>query len=173
MYKKLPHFSQIGQYQFITFRTKESIDSYVKKIYDTQNLSLRKQEYLADVYLDSSKQGAYLFGEALECLVWVLYEYEKRMLYKIVSFAIMPNHVHLLIEQKTDLQRIIKTIKAVSSKKINALLGKDGTFWSEYYFDKAIRDEKHMNTVQQYILDNPIKANLEDARQRVYSKWPE
>ena len=92
-------------------------------------------------------------------------------MYEVDAIAIMPNHVHLLIKQKEDLAKIMKYIKAKSAIELNKSLGKTGKFWQSDYFDKVIRDEKHYRLVYEYILNNPVKVGLEDAKKRVYLKY--
>jgi putative transposase len=153
--------------QFITFRTKESVDSFVAKIY-SQNLEKSKEEYLIDKYLDSSKSGAYFYGEVTEIM-------KKRLLlkegdlYKTHAFSIMPNHVHLLILQIESLSKIVKYVKGGTAFEINRELGRSGAFWHKNYFDKAIRDDEHYEKVYRYILENP--RNLEDREERVFGIW--
>ena len=47
----LPHLDMEGNYQFITFRTQESLDVYLKKLY---GLSVKEKikHYMIDDYLD-------------------------------------------------------------------------------------------------------------------------
>lgn len=40
----------------------------------------------------------------------------------------------------------------------------NGKIWHRNYYEKIIRDEKHLNNVRQYIRDNPIKWELDLAR---------
>ena len=56
-YKHLPHIDIKGSYQFITFRTKESLDAYLKSLYRSNDVEKIKQ-YKMDQYLDSSQNGA-------------------------------------------------------------------------------------------------------------------
>jgi len=80
----------------------------------------------------------------------------------------MPNHVHILFKEKRELSACMRILKGGSSYKINRLLNKKGNFWTKEYYDKFIRDEKHFEIVYNYIKNNPIKANLHDARERFY-----
>jgi REP element-mobilizing transposase RayT len=170
-YKRLNHHNDIGQYQFITFRTKDSIDPYIKGIYSQEKLTTAKKEYLIDQYQDNSSTGAYLYGEAIGIFRDVLFSYEAKGDYSLESFAIMPNHIHVLLRQDSSLSDITKSIKASSSFKINRHLNRSGALWSKYYFDTAIRDEKHFDVVCEYVLNNPIKAGLRDSHSRVWSKY--
>ena len=156
-----------GYYQFITFRTHESINSYVQKIQNSNDTEKIKQ-YKIDTYLDSSKTGAYLNNEAIDILLEVIL-FEDENLYDVEILCIMPNHVHILLKQNADLNEIMKYIKGKSAVELNRYLGKTGKFWAAGYFDKAIRNDKHFSVVYNYIKNNPLKAGLEDGR--VFGKY--
>jgi len=55
-----------------------------------------------------------------------------------------------------------------TAKEANKVLGRDGTFWEEDYFDRYIRDEDHYRRVVRYIEKNPVKAGLVD----LATEWP-
>lgn len=162
MYKKLPHLCLENHYQFITFRTYDSLDFYARTILE-KDITIHKKEQELDIYLDNSKSGAYLYGKAIELLKDIIFE-KNHIMYEIVIFTIMPNHVHLLIKQLDKIANIVKHIKGKSSFVLNKHLKKSGRFWHINYFDKAIREEKHFAKVYQYIENNPIKAELNDNR---------
>ena len=88
--------------------------------------------------------------------------------YQLCAVSIMPNHVHLLIQQKQELSIIMQKIKGFLAFQVNKLLSRKGHFWEKTYFDKAIRDERHFNIVYEYIKNNASKANLKDAHLRFY-----
>ena len=167
--RHLPHIDLIDHYQFVTFRTYESIDHFLKRISE-ENISTSLKQYKADQYLDKSLHGAYLNGEVLQWLKAFLIE-QNGTLYDLVALSIMPNHVHLLFKQKEPIDVTIKKIKAISAIAINKMLGKHGTFWEKGYFDKGIRDQKHFDTVYRYIAYNAVKADLADATDRFYSMY--
>jgi len=151
----LPHIDIKGYYQFITFRTFDSLDDYLQKIYNSDVANKQKQ-YHIDKYLDSSKNGSYLNGFVLKYLSDFLKEQDKE-LYQLIAFCIMPNHVHLLFKPFKELSKIMQKIKGVTAKNINIMLNKKGKFWASDYYDKAIRDEKHFYTTYEYIKNNPLK----------------
>ena len=160
-YTHLPHVNIDGYYQFITFRTFDSVDEYVKKISSTNQPNQTKQQQIDD-YLDSSTNGAYLNGKILE----FLYEFLKSkdgVLCELVAFAIMNNHVHLLIKPLESLSKIVQSIKGGSAKIINEMIGKSGKFWADDYYDKVVRDEKHFAVVYEYIKNNPLKIGEAEA----------
>jgi REP element-mobilizing transposase RayT len=162
MHKKLPHISLENYFQFITFRTYESFDLYATKI-ATLDIDRKKKEYLLDAYLDNSKVGAYFFDENIELMKEIIYE-KNNILYEIEIFVIMPNHIHLLLKQIADLKEILKYIKGKSAIEFNKKFNRKGKFWHNNYYDRVIRNEKHFLLVYEYIKNNPIKANLVDAK---------
>ena len=168
-YKKLPHIDTPEHYQFVTIRTHDSLDSYLKKL-ESLDLSNAKKQMQIDSYLDTSSTGRYLQGDVLEYFRNFLLSSDKT-LFELVTFAIMPNHLHILFYQKNNLSKTIKILKGSSASQINKILNKKGKFWASGYYDKAIRNEKHFEIVHNYIQNNPLKANLKDADIRLYSKY--
>jgi len=149
----LPHIDIEGHYQFITFRTQDSSDQYLKKLAQ-QRLPNSKRQLAIDEYLDQSQSGAYLKGDILISLKHFI-ELKDTVLYELIAFCIMPNHVHVLIKPLDSLSRVMQQLKGGSAKLINDLMGRKGRFWAVDYYDKLIRDEKHFAVVYQYIINNP------------------
>ena len=50
--------------------------------------------------------------------------------------------------------------KSFTAHAANILIGRTGRFWQPEYFDRAIRDERHLGNALQYIDENPVKAGL-------------
>ena len=81
--------------------------------------------------------------------------------YMLLCWCIMPNHVHVLIRTLGyPLDKIVKSWKSYSAREINKISGMRGSLWHREYFDRYIRDEKHLNEVSEYIQMNPVKAGL-------------
>jgi len=82
--------------------------------------------------------------------------------YRLLAWVVMPNHVHVLIETFPghSLSAILHAWKSYTAKVANGLLGRQGPFWHPEYFDRAIRDERHLLAAIKYIHDNPVKAGL-------------
>lgn len=155
-YTHLPHIDLKGYYQFVTFRTFESVDEFVRKWDFSPAMSNKEKQQKIDEYLDISINGAYLKDDVLKYLFDFLISNDKKV-YELVAFCIMNNHVHILFKPLESLSKVMQMIKGVSAKKINELLGKNGRFWADDYYDKAIRDEKHFSVVYEYIKNNPLK----------------
>ncbi len=168
-HRKLPHIDIPQHYQFVTFRTHDSLDAYLQKLYDLP-MDNPKKQLAADEYLDRSAQGAYLYGECIEAFYEVLAAKEG-MLYETIACAVMPNHVHLLWRQIEPLPEAVKYIKAASAVRLNRMLEKTGRFWAREYYDRALRNDAHFETVYRYVVNNPLKAGLTDAEARVYALY--
>ena len=108
-------------------------------------------------YLD--KGNGECFFNNLECrniVAQALLHFDN-VRYKIVSYVIMPNHVHVVLMPYGEwmVQDIIKSIKHYSALRINRLLGRVGQVWQKESFDRIIRDEQHYKNILKYIYNNP------------------
>jgi len=167
-YSHLPHIDSIGTYQFITFRTKESLDFYLKKLHSSNEAEKIKQ-YKMDKYLDSSQNGTLLYGVILEKIREYYLDYDKNV-FEVEALSIMPNHIHVLLKQNDNISNVMRVLKGGAGHIVNKTLGRKGAVWSRDYYDKAIRDEKHFWIVYEYIKYNAMKANSDDAQSRFYGK---
>ena len=166
MKKQLYHYNRINTYQFVTFRTKASIDEYLLRMYES-DLSESKKQYKIDQYLDKSNCGRLLNDGVIDLVI----EYCKEispMFFDLIALSVMPNHLHLLFIQKKDMGELMQKLKGGLAFKINKHLGLKGGFWERDYFDKAIRDERHFQLTYEYIKNNALKASLHDADRRFY-----
>ncbi|ABK90249.1 transposase [Francisella tularensis subsp. novicida] len=165
--QNLPHIDAINSYQFVTFRTKDSIDSFVLNL-QSQNIPNNTKQASIDSYLDNSPKGAYLNNHILDSLYRYLVNLDNRI-YELIAFSIMPNHVHILFKQTQPIAKTMQQIKGGSAKLINDILNRKDSLWCSDYFDRAIRDEKHFETTYNYIKNNALKARLQDHHKRFYS----
>jgi REP element-mobilizing transposase RayT len=168
-YQHLPHIDGPGSYQFITFRTKESLDVYLKQLYRSSEPEKIKQ-YKMDQYLDRSQNGTLLYGDILKEVKAYYLGYDKTV-FELEAVSIMPNHIHVLIRQNSDLSNVIRVLKGGAAHIVNKVLGSKGAVWSRDYYDKIIRDEKYYRIVYEYIKYNALKAGLDDANDRFYGRY--
>ena len=88
--------------------------------------------------------------------------------YTLIAWCIMPNHVHTLIKPIAPLAGIVQSWKSFTGRWAmarNAELGlgvprDQKSFWMREYWDRYMRDGKHLRRVIDYIHQNPVKANL-------------
>ncbi|HEY2460387.1 MAG TPA: transposase [Candidatus Acidoferrum sp.] len=80
---------------------------------------------------------------------------------KVHAFAVMPNHVHLLLEPRIELSRIMKMVKGSTARSANKILERSGKyFWQDESFDHWIRNSAEFERVKMYVERNPVKAGL-------------
>jgi hypothetical protein len=55
--------------------------------------------------------------------------------------------VHALFVQNAEwpLEKLLRSWKSFTSRRINSLLGREGSLWQRDYFDRLVRDEKHFS----------------------------
>ena len=93
---------------------------------------------------------------------------------KLDAFVIMPDHVHGIIEidnsvfdietgqrpvstkKRHGLSQFVGSLNSYSAKKINILRNTIGaTVWQSRFYDSIIRDENSLDSIRNYITDNP------------------
>ena len=83
--------------------------------------------------------------------------------YVLYCFCIMPNHFHIIFrhfENARDIDKIMQSVKGYSAIKINETLNRKGALWQSESYDHIIRDEDELYRAMNYVMMNPVKANL-------------
>ncbi len=86
--------------------------------------------------------------------------------YRLLAWCIMPNHVHVLIEPLDRLAKIVQSWKSFTGRWAlarNEELGlaiPGDRFWMREYWDRYVRDQRHLDAVIAYIHRNPLAAGL-------------
>ena len=86
-------------------------------------------------------------------------------------YVFMPNHFHGLVtfvdllsphdtKPARTLSQVVRTFKALTSRYVHAA-GISDFRWQQKYWDSIIWDEKHLDVVRQYIVNNPAKWSLD------------
>jgi putative transposase len=78
---------------------------------------------------------------------------------RIYAYVLMPEHVHLLINEPPSivLAQFLKAVKQITSRKLKAQREK---FWEQRYFDSNVHGEEARSNVIRYIHRNPVKRGL-------------
>ncbi len=78
----------------------------------------------------------------------------------VIDHIVMPNHVHMLIEVKTNntrqLSSFVGMVKRLSSMMAHRA-GFAGQLWQRSFHDHIVRDERDLTRIREYIQDNPRK----------------
>lgn len=159
-----PHFDKSEIIQTITFRLVDSLPQEVLKRLE-QDLKYKNSNANREYIEECLNKG---YGECLlkrkECaeIVENLLLSGNNLNYETISWIIMPNHVHAIIKMKqgNSLSNIVKIWKGRSAFEINKMLGHRGSFWQRDYFDRYIRNERHLLAAIDYVHMNPVKAGL-------------
>ena len=82
--------------------------------------------------------------------------------YVLHAYAVMPNHVHLLVQFPSDsgMKSQCESWKRFTATKINKVLARTGYFWQGESFDHLVRSEEQYAHLLDYIAGNPRKAGL-------------
>ena len=81
--------------------------------------------------------------------------------YRLHAFVVIPNHGHLLITPTLPLLKITKSLKGITARRGNAVLGLIGRpFWQEESYDHEVRREGGFERIRAYIENNPVRAGL-------------
>ena len=78
---------------------------------------------------------------------------------RIYAYVLMPNHVHLLINEPPSilLDQFLKSFKQAASRKLK---GDRKRFWQARYYDANIGGEDARQEIIRYIHRNPVKRGL-------------
>ncbi len=162
----LPHFDGGEIIQFITYRLADSLPQNViedlKLKLERNSISEIEYHRKIDKYLDNGFGCGYLKDRRIAAVI------EENLLkfngdrYKLFSWVIMPNHVHVLLRpmENMTLSDIMHSMKSYTANRANKVLKRTGKFWSSEYFDRYMRDYDHFEKTVAYIHNNPVKAGL-------------
>jgi putative transposase len=128
-----------------------------------QNAEIRKMVGLRiDQDLDLGYGACHLrIAEAADAVIENLHHFDTK-LYDLLVWCVMPNHVHVIVRlfRRNDLGRMIHSWKSYTSKRVNTIVGREGTLWEREYFDRTIRGAEDFVDTRAYVLNNPAKAGL-------------
>ena len=185
----LPHWQQGDAFIFATWRLADSIpeaklsewmelrDAWMKRHPKPWDATA-EQEYHTrfsrklDEWLDEGCGACVLKDPENAAIVSGALQHFDGDQYELNAFVVMPNHVHILFRpsEKHKLEDIIKLWKGFSAREINKVLGTRGTLWQSDYWDRLIRNERHLFKCREYIRQNPEKAKLREGEFVLFEK---
>lgn len=133
-----------------TLATIEGQESCIDNLYDTAVVKLTK------------------YGLAVDKIIKELPEKYSNI--SIHNYVIMPNHLHLIIQQKngrespcptTNITNIMGYFKYQTTKLINEGNNNIIKIWQRSFYDHIIRNEKDFLRIVSYIKTNPLKWQLD------------
>jgi len=124
----------------------------------------------AEEFLDRGSGACLMRDPRIADLVAKALAYFDEVRYLLFAWTVMPNHVHVVFNAYEPIDTILHSWKSFTSKRANQLLGREGKFWQDDYFDRTIRNPEEFARTIRYVLENPTKANLTNWQWvRVYS----
>jgi putative DNA methylase len=165
----LPHIYVIGAPLFVTFRLHGSIPP--GRHFNDRRLTPGQQFVCFDQLLDRGSCGPlYLQMPAIAEIVVSAIRRGAVSDYALHAWVVMPNHVHLLITVLSDVSKVLQRLKGVSAMEANQNLGLRGKpFWQRESYDRLVRDDAESRRVENYIVQNPVKAGLAQSSEKY--KW--
>lgn len=156
----LPHFDSPETVQHIVFRLADAFPGPVMDRLDRMPAADRLDGIEAALLVGHGERllaDARLGGLIEDALLH--FDVER---YRLLAWCVMPTHVHALAEQVEGhrLSSVVQTWKSFTGKAANAALGRRGTFWAREYYDRFMRNERHLEATRAYIESNPVKAGL-------------
>jgi REP element-mobilizing transposase RayT len=160
--RRLPHFDSSGQTIFLTWRLHGSLPR--NRPFRGGKLASGESFVALDRLLDEARTGPlylrqpHVANQVVEALFYnatILHHYD------LHAFVVMPNHVHLLLTAAVPLPVLTKSIKGITAKRANSLLGLTGKpFWQEESYDHVVRSAESFAKIQHYIECNPVRGGL-------------
>lgn len=86
---------------------------------------------------------------------------KNRQWYYLLSFVIMPDHMHLIIiPRDKDISESMKSIKGFSARQINEIFKRRGSIWQRGFYDYILDSEEKVLSRIKYIEDNPVRKGI-------------
>jgi putative transposase len=155
--RHLPHWQPDGVEFFVTWRLHGSLP-VCKTVNDGRSF------VEMDRRLDLATDGPRWMDQPAiaDCIVETLLKAERPWdLCRLTAWAVMPNHVHVLLFPFEALSQVLLVLKSASARAANRALGRGGQrFWQEESFDRWVRNSHERDRIIHYIESNPVKAGL-------------
>ncbi len=197
--QNLPHLYDIIQPIFITYRLKFTLPKSIlhelsikknewQKVYQTLSEHEKKNQQNIKDYtffcsfdelISKSQEVPQLLHRSdITDIIANAFRYFDNQHYELLSYCIMPNHVHVLILPiiKPDvpvvsLAHINYSWKRYTANQINKILNRTGSLWQQESYDHLIKNDNEFYHTLEYIIENPVKAGLVQHWNEWYGTW--
>jgi len=161
--RRLPHIYAIGQPLFVTFRLYGILPT--GREFPRESMTSGQAFVAMDRLLDTARFGPIdLKSPEVAALVRGSIQHCGQADCDMHAWVIMPNHVHLLFTPHTNVSSLLCTMKGYSARQVNQWLGRTGRpFWQDESYDRLVRNGEEFRRIENYILNNPVKAGLAKA----------
>ncbi len=167
--RNLPHWHPPEQDLFLTWRLKGSLPAHLREV--ASNLEPGKRFLDLDRALDRADVGPLWLNDPqiAQCVIDALQQVHSEGRVVIRAYAVMANHIHVLLTPQAPLQEITRRVKGATARRANLYLGFSGShFWQDESFDHWIRNPGEWQKIRTYIEQNPVAAGLASRKE----DWP-
>jgi len=170
----MPHFDSHHVVQHVTFHLADSLPAGVLACLEAELRTVPPERQDAErrkrieTWIDAGHGCCLLREPAAASLVQDALLFFDSVRYRLLAWVVMPNHVHVLFQpmEGWTMARIVTSWKSFTGRRLSSLLpalpGSNAVHrvWHREYWDRFIRDERHLNSAREYIHNNPVKAGL-------------
>ena len=109
----------------------------------------------------NDRQVLYPLDEDRRLYLAVLAVTVEKLRWRLLSFCLMDNHVHLLVETpEANLGRGMQRLHGIYARKFNDRHGRVGHVFQGRFDNKLQRTDEQLWTTARYIARNPVEAGL-------------
>ena len=203
--RSLPHWYVPGAVHFVTYRLAGTLPKSVLdqlcadrerllkqkprtgQSHDQFRAAVHKQLFATyDDHLDRFADCRWLAETRVAAIIRSNLYHHDGSKFRLLSFCVMPNHVHVLFQPVDSLSEIVEppvgelddgssplsgimhSLKSYTAHQANKVLGRTGTFWQPESYDHWVRDADELERIVMYITNNPVKAGLVEKPQDWY-----
>ena len=160
--RRLPHQYETTHPVFLTWRLAGSLPK--NRPFPSATLTSGESFAAMDRLLDNQQTGPYYLNQpaiADQVVEAIHHNADVLRHHTLHAFAVMPNHVHILLTPAVPLPSLIKSLRGITAKRANAILNRTGvSFRQEDFFDREVRNQKQFQRIQLYIEANAVRAGL-------------
>jgi REP element-mobilizing transposase RayT len=159
--RRLPHICPDGAWLFVTWHLHGSLPK--ARYPPLDKLSAGKAFVWMDRYLDTTRPGPMflLRPDVARVVVEALNQGCEKRLYDLGAFAVLGNHVHVLIRPLQPASKLLQRLKGTTAREGNLILARTGLpFWQRESYDHWVRDSDELERIVAYIENNPVNAGL-------------
>jgi putative transposase len=159
--RRIPHSYPEGQWLFLTWTLHGCFPA--DRLLPSLKATSGEAFAWIDRYLDNTRKGPQFLRQPsiAQLLVDSLHKGVEDRRYNLGPFAIMANHVHVLLRPLVSPSRLLNSLKGSTARKANRLLNRTGQqFWQRESYDHWVRDQAEWSRIVRYIERNPVKADL-------------